>query len=165
MSKDTTPDVIMAGTNVASLLVVSFVLNNITKEGCMAHISEGVNKPNDRINFSYASTDNMGRVSVEKTRAASSSNSSAIENGSEQVGNTPVNVVLLSYATKLRPTFSTMANLRKLEANVPNDADYKVWLPLDSVYEINDKIKNSLYWYFIGKRLAFSVMEWFVPNN
>ncbi|GJY55630.1 hypothetical protein Tco_0454745 [Tanacetum coccineum] len=146
MSKDTTPDVIMAGTNVALPLVVSSVLNNITKEGCRAHIGEEVNKPNDRINFSYASTDNMGYVSVEKPCAASSPNSRSIENGSEQVDNTPVNVVPLSYATKLMPTSSTMANLRKLEANVPNDADYKVWLPLDSIHEINDKMKNLQYY-------------------
>ncbi|GJV04847.1 hypothetical protein Tco_1338416 [Tanacetum coccineum] len=56
----------------------------------------------------------------------SSPNVSAIKNGSEQVGNTHVNMVPLSYATKLRPTSSTMANLRKLEANVPSDADYDV---------------------------------------
>nr|GEY70129.1 hypothetical protein [Tanacetum cinerariifolium] len=30
------------------------------------------------------------------------------------------------------------ANLRKLEVNVPNDADYDVWLPLSSIDEVND---------------------------
>ncbi|GKB12630.1 hypothetical protein Tco_0846553 [Tanacetum coccineum] len=52
-----------------------------------------------------------------------------------------------SYATKLSPTSSTKANLQKLKANVPNDTDYDVWLPLDLVYEIeiNDRMKNSLY--------------------
>nr|GFA51160.1 hypothetical protein [Tanacetum cinerariifolium] len=83
-------------------------------------------------------------------------NGSAIKNGSEQVGN----VVPSLYATKLRPTFSTMANLWKLEANVTNDANYDVWLPLDSVLGVNDKMKNSLYQYFIGKRLAFPVVGW-----
>ncbi|GJS71536.1 hypothetical protein Tco_0704377 [Tanacetum coccineum] len=38
-----------------------------------------------------------------------------------------------------------MANLRKLEANVHNDVDYDVWLPLDSVHEVNDRMENSLY--------------------
>ncbi|GKA65017.1 hypothetical protein Tco_0764724 [Tanacetum coccineum] len=37
------------------------------------------------------------------------------------------------------------ANLRKFEANVPHGADYKVWLPLASVQEVNDRTKNSLY--------------------
>nr|GEV64135.1 hypothetical protein [Tanacetum cinerariifolium] len=62
-------------------------------------------------------------------------NDSATKNRSEQVGNTPVNVVSPLYATKLRPTSSTVANLHKLKVNVPNDADYHVWLPLDSVHE------------------------------
>nr|GEW87038.1 ribonuclease H-like domain-containing protein [Tanacetum cinerariifolium] len=53
----------------------------------------------------------------------------------------------------------------KLEENVPNDANYDVWLPLASVHEVNDRVKNSLYGYFIGKRLAFPVVEWFVRNN
>ncbi|GJY45976.1 hypothetical protein Tco_0435039 [Tanacetum coccineum] len=65
--------------------------------------------------------------------AASSPNGSATKNGREQGGNTPVNVVPPSYATKLRPSSSTMANLWKLEANVPNDADYDVWLPFRSM--------------------------------
>ncbi|GJR84790.1 RNA-directed DNA polymerase, eukaryota [Tanacetum coccineum] len=63
------------------------------------------------------------------------------------------------------PKSLTKANLRKFEANVPNGADYDVWLPLASVHEVNDRMKNSLYEYFIGKRLAFPVVEWFVRNN
>ncbi|GJZ28126.1 hypothetical protein Tco_0572773 [Tanacetum coccineum] len=62
-------------------------------------------------------------------------NGSSINNGSDQVDNTPDNVVSLSYRTKLRPTSFTMANLRKLKANVPNDADYEIWLPLYLVDE------------------------------
>ncbi|GKB22024.1 hypothetical protein Tco_0855947 [Tanacetum coccineum] len=62
----------------------------------------------------------------------------------EHVENTHVNVVPPSYATKLTPTSSTMANLRKLKANVPNDADYDVSFPLDSVHEVNERMKNSL---------------------
>ncbi|GJW87555.1 hypothetical protein Tco_0162895 [Tanacetum coccineum] len=56
----------------------------------------------------------------------------------------PVNVVPPSYATKLTPTSSIMANLRKLKANVPNDADYDVSFPLDLVHEVNERMKNSL---------------------
>ncbi|GKC24165.1 hypothetical protein Tco_1026315 [Tanacetum coccineum] len=41
------------------------------------------------------------------------------------------------YATKLSFTSSTKANHWKLEANVPNDADYNVWLPLDPVHELS----------------------------
>ncbi|GJV62118.1 hypothetical protein Tco_1468218 [Tanacetum coccineum] len=42
------------------------------------------------------------------------------------------------------------ATLRKLEANVRNGADYDVWLPLASVHEVNDRMNNYLYGYFIG---------------
>nr|GEV62726.1 zinc knuckle CX2CX4HX4C [Tanacetum cinerariifolium] len=48
------------------------------------------------------------------------------ENENERVGNTPVNVVPLSYPTTLRPTSSNIAHLQKLEVNVPNDADYDI---------------------------------------
>nr|GEY95455.1 hypothetical protein [Tanacetum cinerariifolium] len=40
-----------------------------------------------------------------------------------------------SYANKLSPTSMTKANLRKLDANVTNDADYDIWLPLASVHK------------------------------
>nr|GEY53816.1 hypothetical protein [Tanacetum cinerariifolium] len=35
-------------------------------------------------------------------------------------------------------------------------------LPLASVHEVNDRMENSLYRYFIGKRLSFSGVECFV---
>nr|GEW48326.1 hypothetical protein [Tanacetum cinerariifolium] len=81
------------------------------------------------------------------------------------VSNEPVmNEVPLSYATKLSPTSLTKANLRKLEANVPNDVYYDVWLHIALVHEVNDRINNSLYGYSIGKRLAFLVVEILVEN-
>ncbi|GKD01116.1 hypothetical protein Tco_1171390, partial [Tanacetum coccineum] len=67
-----------------------------------------------------------------------SPNGSANKNGCEQVI-TPVNVSPTSYATKVSPPYTTMANIQKLEANVPNDVDYDVWLPLASVHEVNSE--------------------------
>ncbi|GJX99534.1 hypothetical protein Tco_0356553 [Tanacetum coccineum] len=55
-----------------------------------------------------------------------------------------------SYANKLSPISLTKANLWKLQANVPKDADYDIWLHLDSIHEVNNKMKNSLYGYFIA---------------
>ncbi|GJR27449.1 hypothetical protein Tco_1103681 [Tanacetum coccineum] len=40
-------------------------------------------------------------------------------------------------------------------ANVPNGVDYNIWLPLALVHEVNDRMKNSLYRFLIGKRLTF----------
>ncbi|GKD47904.1 primary amine oxidase-like protein [Tanacetum coccineum] len=60
------------------------------------------------------------------------------KNRSEQVGNEPVTYEIpSSYAIKLSPTSLTKDNLRKLDAIVSNDADYDVWLPLDSVHEFS----------------------------
>ncbi|GJT16843.1 hypothetical protein Tco_0875549 [Tanacetum coccineum] len=56
--------------------------------------------------------------------------------------------------TRLNSTIS--ANLQKLKANVPNDADYDFWLSLASVHEVNERMKNS-HGYLIGKRLPFPV--------
>ncbi|GKE06241.1 hypothetical protein Tco_1398259, partial [Tanacetum coccineum] len=67
VSNETTPDVVMARTNAASPVVVSYVSTSVTKEGCgKAQIGEGVNKPNDRVDSSSVSTDNMGLANVEK---------------------------------------------------------------------------------------------------
>ncbi|GJV79503.1 putative ribonuclease H-like domain-containing protein [Tanacetum coccineum] len=44
--------------------------------------------------------------------------------------------IFASYANKLSPTSLTKANLRKLDANVLNDADYDIWLPFSSVDEM-----------------------------
>ncbi|GKD73561.1 hypothetical protein Tco_1331843, partial [Tanacetum coccineum] len=49
------------------------------------------------------------------------------------------NQVPITYETKLCQSVNRdKVNLRKLEANVPKEADYDVWLPLASVHEIND---------------------------
>ncbi|GKD50136.1 hypothetical protein Tco_1279112, partial [Tanacetum coccineum] len=88
------------------------------------------------------------------------------KNGSEQVGDESVmKEITTSYANKLSPMSLTKANLWKLDAIMPNDVNYDVWLPLASVHEVNDRIENSLYGYFIGKMLAFPVVEWFVHYN
>nr|GEW03186.1 homeodomain-like protein [Tanacetum cinerariifolium] len=44
-------------------------------------------------------------------------------------------------------------------ANVPNGDEYDVGFPMALVHEVNHRMKNSLYGYFIGKRLAFPVVE------
>ncbi|GJZ20457.1 transposase, Ptta/En/Spm [Tanacetum coccineum] len=80
-----------------------------------------------------------------------SPNGSATKNGSEQVDNTLVNVVPPSYATKLRPTSSIMANIQKLKANVPNDADYDVsYAPLN--YKSWPKVPDKeMMWKYVWK--------------
>nr|GEX35898.1 zinc knuckle CX2CX4HX4C [Tanacetum cinerariifolium] len=79
------------------------------------------------------------------TRTTSVFTRPTTKNGGEKVGNERVmNELPSSYANKLSHTSSSMANLHILEANVPNDTDYDVWLPLASVHKVNDIMKNSL---------------------
>nr|GEZ09354.1 zinc knuckle CX2CX4HX4C [Tanacetum cinerariifolium] len=88
-----------------------------------------------------------------------------IRKGSNDVNTASVNLDT-STADLIKVTgLTTASHTSTTEANVPNDPDYDVWLPLDLVHEVNDKMKNFLYGYFISKRLAFPVVEWFVRNN
>ncbi|KAM0051848.1 hypothetical protein Hdeb2414_s0007g00241321 [Helianthus debilis subsp. tardiflorus] len=40
-----------------------------------------------------------------------------------------------------------------------------VVIPLSSVKQVTDRYANTLYGYFLGKRLAFPVVDFFVKNN
>ncbi|GKF12462.1 hypothetical protein Tco_0050388 [Tanacetum coccineum] len=71
----------------------------------------------------------------------------------DQTGIPTINTGLVSYINI--PYVLTKANLQKLEVNVSIDVDYDVWLPLASVHEVNDRMKNLFYRYFTSKRLAF----------
>nr|GEW81344.1 zinc knuckle CX2CX4HX4C [Tanacetum cinerariifolium] len=85
--------------------------------------------------------------------------------GSNDVNTASVNLGT-STADLIKVTgLTTASHTSTTEANVPSDPDYDVWLPLALVHEINDRMKNFLYGYFISKRLAFPVVEWFVRNN
>nr|GEU83346.1 calcium-dependent protein kinase 7 [Tanacetum cinerariifolium] len=68
-------------------------------------------------------------------------------------------------STTLSQNGSAIKDEGEKAANVPNGADYDFWLPLASVHEVKDRMKNSIYGYFIGKRLAFPVVKWIVRNN
>ncbi|GKD22898.1 hypothetical protein Tco_1224601 [Tanacetum coccineum] len=67
---------------------------------------------------------------------------------SEQVGNEPVK------SNKTDDEIPTIRLFLKTRRNVPHDGDYDR-LPLASVHEVNYRIKNWLYGYFISKGLHF----------
>ncbi|KAJ0838662.1 hypothetical protein HanPSC8_Chr14g0597401 [Helianthus annuus] len=55
-------------------------------------------------------------------------------------------------------------NFRALESNESVEgAD--VVIPLSSVKQVTDRYANTLYGYFLGKRLAFPVVDFFAKNN
>ncbi|GJT05810.1 primary amine oxidase-like protein [Tanacetum coccineum] len=73
------------------------------------------------------------------------------KNGSEQVGDESVmKEITTSYANKLSPTSLTKANLWKLDAIVPNDVNYDVWLPLALVLEGVDSVLRDDSWMIHG---------------
>ncbi|MFS7888741.1 hypothetical protein Hanom_Chr00s000002g01598651 [Helianthus anomalus] len=75
-------------------------------------------------------------------------------------GNTP-----LSYAKVVNNTKETVkVNFRAMESTEAIDgAD--VVIPLSLVKQVTDRYANTLYGYFLGKRLAFPVVDYFAKNN
>ncbi|GJZ40980.1 hypothetical protein Tco_0587866 [Tanacetum coccineum] len=60
-----------------------------------------------------------------------------------------------SYANKLSPTSLIKANIQKLDANVLNDADFDIWLPLALVHEFSstkgvDSVLRDGPWMILG---------------
>ncbi|GJU20930.1 hypothetical protein Tco_1154272 [Tanacetum coccineum] len=85
------------------------------------------------------------------------------DDASVRAGTLPMNSS--SYANILNLENSiNKVSFRALESSVPNDVDFNVGRPIASVEEVNHGLKNSLYGYCIGKRLAFPVVELFIRN-
>lgn len=57
------------------------------------------------------------------------------------------------------------ANFRYMEVPTSNDEGIKFCMPVQVVNEVQTRFENTLYGYFIGKRLAYPVVEYFVKQN
>ncbi|MFS7905002.1 hypothetical protein Hanom_Chr01g00042661 [Helianthus anomalus] len=55
-------------------------------------------------------------------------------------------------------------NFRHMESDEQME-DVDVVIPVASVKQVNERFANTLYGYFLGKRLAFPVVEYFVKNQ
>ncbi|GJS74284.1 hypothetical protein Tco_0707125 [Tanacetum coccineum] len=97
-------------------------------DACLDHPS----KVNNGTNFGSINT--VGTSTFDPSGTPNATNALVISVGNERA----TNEISSSYGNKLKPTSVTKANLRILDATVPNDADDDVWLPLASVYEILD---------------------------
>ncbi|GJV85665.1 hypothetical protein Tco_1525563 [Tanacetum coccineum] len=150
-------------TNIVDQEVSDHGFNDGLKEGTVgqASITSGdvPSSSNSTIGWTEGTTTinvtNSDDVSIVSPNPSGSSN---VQTGIPTVNTGPIPLPS-SYTTKLSSTSLTKANLWKLEVNAPNDANYDIWLPLASVHKVNDRMKNSLYGYFIGKRLSFPVVE------
>ncbi|GJY18408.1 RNA-directed DNA polymerase, eukaryota, reverse transcriptase zinc-binding domain protein [Tanacetum coccineum] len=58
----------------------------------------------------------------------------------------------------------TKANFRRVEVVGSNNGEFEAMIPVSSVLEVNERLSNSIYGYFIGKRIAFPVVENYVFN-
>ncbi|GJU33237.1 putative reverse transcriptase domain-containing protein, partial [Tanacetum coccineum] len=94
-------------------------------DACLDHPS----KVNNGTNFGSINT--VGTSTFDPSGTPNATNALVISVGNERA----TNEISSSYGNKLKPTSVTKANLRILDATVPNDADDDVWLPLASVYE------------------------------
>ncbi|GJW91291.1 polyadenylate-binding protein 2-like protein [Tanacetum coccineum] len=55
-------------------------------------------------------------------------------------------------------------NFRKVEEDVASNVDYESMIPMSFVVKVNERLSNTIYGYFIGKRVAFPVVENYVYN-
>ncbi|GKE40733.1 ribonuclease H-like domain, reverse transcriptase, RNA-dependent DNA polymerase, partial [Tanacetum coccineum] len=50
-------------------------------------------------------------------------------------------------------------NFRKVEEDVASNVDYEPMIPMSSVVKVNERLSNTIYGYFIGKRVVFPILE------
>ncbi|GJU88154.1 hypothetical protein Tco_1300577 [Tanacetum coccineum] len=87
-------------------------------------------------------------------------------NSSNNSASTSKHTEYISYANKLNTiSNNSKANFHTLESQVPDKADFDVAIPKASVEEISNRLKNSLYGYFISKKVAFHVVEMYIWNT
>ncbi|KAJ0766031.1 hypothetical protein HanPI659440_Chr08g0310681 [Helianthus annuus] len=86
--------------------------------------------------------------------------SSDQSNSATNTGREPLSFanVVKSKKKPIRVNFRPMESTEQVEG-----AD--VVIPLSSVRQVNDKYANTLYGYFLGKRLAFPVVDYFAKTN
>nr|GFA30165.1 hypothetical protein [Tanacetum cinerariifolium] len=57
-----------------------------------------------------------------------------------------------------------MVNFKKVKEDVASNVDYEPTIPMSSVVKVNERLRNTIYGYFFGKRVAFPVIENYVFN-
>lgn len=81
-----------------------------------------------------------------------------IENGHEQAQPMSYASPLNNEPKKKKVNFRTLINEKRVDK-----AD--VTLPMDSVNEVRHRFDNTLFGYFLGKLLAFPIVENYVKNT
>ncbi|GKG10702.1 hypothetical protein Tco_0342102, partial [Tanacetum coccineum] len=77
----------------------------------------------------------------------------------------PVSTILKSFASlATNEVVTSKVNFRYLDSDKAINAKAKVKIPKTSILDIHSIFGFSLYGYFVGKRVAFSVVENYVKN-
>nr|GEZ70196.1 hypothetical protein [Tanacetum cinerariifolium] len=97
------------------------------------------------------------------TDVAISSNGKA-NKGQQPVPNENVNNRQIYFASLVTNKTDTKVNFRSLDTDKPINAKVEVKIPKASVLEVHSRFGFSLYSYFVVKRLAFPVVEYYVKN-
>ena len=75
------------------------------------------------------------------------------------------NINVNSYAAKVQGhDMNSKVNFRSLQS-VESDEDVDVVIPIEAVKKVQERFSNVLYGYFLGERLAYPVVDYFVKNN
>ncbi|GJS54484.1 zinc knuckle CX2CX4HX4C containing protein [Tanacetum coccineum] len=120
--------------------------------------SNDVNTASDNLDTSTADLNKVtGSTTTSQTSTASIPNVANTSPDTTGPSDVQKRHKLISYANKISSSISTKANLQKTEANVPNDPDYDIWLPLASVNEKYGLTKVKLVKGFFF--LKFSSLE------
>ncbi|XP_021995747.1 uncharacterized protein LOC110892919 [Helianthus annuus] len=69
-----------------------------------------------------------------------------------------------SYADSVKNQNVQQVNFRSLACSVQHE-DCDIVLPVESVRVVQDKLANTLYGYFLGDRIAYPVVDYFVKIN
>lgn len=77
----------------------------------------------------------------------------------------PAKVTFAEKVSISTPKPTKNVNFRKVDTIACPDGRYQALIPLSSVRTVNERLSNSIYGYFIGKRIAFPVVENYVYNT
>ncbi|KAJ0466997.1 hypothetical protein HanIR_Chr14g0678351 [Helianthus annuus] len=88
------------------------------------------------------------------------------QNGPKRVGNTNQAHSEEESARKTNEVANQVpkVNFRKLSSDASLEG-VDVVLPIDSVRQVNNRLANTLYGYFLGDRIAYPVVDYFVRTN
>jgi hypothetical protein len=118
-------------------------------------------------NFDEAMTNIQREIVANKVSSSSGighNSNSKVSSPNASKDDTTSGVKSVSYAVATsNESQKHVSNFRRLECSKKKD-DVDLSVPLKVVEDVNTRFENILYGYFLGQRLAFPVMDYYVRN-